>query len=149
MTKKSGKQTKEQRLEKMRQYQKRAKNTPAYKKRKSAWFRNWKSAHLDEYRTKRMSYDLKRLYGLSHDAWQTLWDQQNGRCRICETIFDKPNSAYVDHCHVTGKVRGLLCIKCNAGIGMLNDSAILCEKAARYLTISEDMQVKPDLISTT
>jgi hypothetical protein len=61
--------------------------------------------------------------------------EQNYRCAICGT--DKPTGKWVvfavDHCHVTGKVRGLLCNECNRGMGLLRDDATLLRKAADYL----------------
>ena len=60
---------------------------------------------------------------------------QGSKCKLCLT--DKPlgprNSFVVDHCHETGKVRGLLCNHCNTGIGKLHDDPELLEKAAAYI----------------
>jgi len=62
-------------------------------------------------------------------------DEQGGCCKICGT--DKPTGKWkvfaIDHCHITGIVRGLLCNECNRGIGLLRDSADLLRKAADYL----------------
>jgi hypothetical protein len=61
--------------------------------------------------------------------------QQNGECAICKTT--EPSSAYaalyVDHDHNTGAIRGLLCWRCNIGLGYLKDSFELLEAAIRYL----------------
>ncbi|MFW9875964.1 MAG: endonuclease VII domain-containing protein [Candidatus Thorarchaeota archaeon] len=65
--------------------------------------------------------------------------KQNGRCAICnknETALTKDNKIKklsVDHCHNTGKVRGLLCIKCNFAIGQLNDDLTLILKLYQYI----------------
>lgn len=56
--------------------------------------------------------------------------QQAGACAICET---KKRRLYVDHCHDTGLVRGLLCPACNTGIGLLGDNAETLSKAVAYL----------------
>lgn len=62
--------------------------------------------------------------------------KQNSCCAICGT--DKPygraNEFVVDHCHETGKVRGLLCHPCNSGIGMFKDKVDILNKAILYLT---------------
>jgi hypothetical protein len=81
---------------------------------------------------------LKKSYGMTIDEYESLHDQQNGKCAICgeyETMQIRgiTMSLAVDHCHNTGKVRGLLCHHCNKGIGSLNDSVALLRKAADYL----------------
>lgn len=60
---------------------------------------------------------------------------QNNCCAICGTNkpYGRTNEFVVDHCHETGKVRGLLCHPCNSGIGMFKDNASLLEKAISYL----------------
>ena len=77
---------------------------------------------------------LKR-YGMNSDDFYRLLNEQNGLCAICET--DDPGAWFgrmvVDHSHVTGKVRGLLCAKCNRGIGQFNDKIDLLRKALAYL----------------
>lgn len=81
---------------------------------------------------------LSRVYGLSKLAYETMLAEQGGRCAICMT--DDPGKANgkatmwaVDHCHKTGKVRGLLCRPCNSGIGIFKDTPSLCNSAAEYL----------------
>jgi len=78
-------------------------------------------------------YQIKRLYGLSYESWLEIWDKQNGKCVICEKPFVKPSEAYVDHIHKTGEIRGLLCVKCNFGIGYFDDDPGLLIKASKYL----------------
>ena len=60
---------------------------------------------------------------------------QNNQCAICEMVFgdDKETRAYIDHCHVTGKVRQLLCNKCNRGLGHFDDDLTLVRKVVEYL----------------
>lgn len=72
--------------------------------------------------------------------YKKLETKQNNLCDICakfETEVDKKFSKVkylnVDHCHKTGKVRALLCGKCNRGIGQLQDCPDICTKAANYL----------------
>jgi hypothetical protein len=77
---------------------------------------------------------LKRWYGITLDEYNVLLDSQNGKCAICG--IDKPMGVgcfHVDHDHITNKVRGLLCQKCNMGIGALQDSPTILRKAAEYL----------------
>ena len=80
------------------------------------------------------SQRLKKEYGITVEDYNNMFTSQNGECKICQTHQkDLKKRLAVDHCHETGKVRGLLCQKCNLGIGHLNDSVSLLEKALSYL----------------
>lgn len=61
---------------------------------------------------------LKRNYGINIEEYNILFKEQNGKCGICGCESNERMLA-VDHCHNTGKIRGLLCTKCNTGIGLL------------------------------
>lgn len=78
---------------------------------------------------------LRRRYGLSQEQYNAILADQGGKCAICETEdFHGPGKKpHVDHNHVTGKVRGLLCIHCNILIGMARDSAAYFDVAKAYL----------------
>lgn len=73
---------------------------------------------------------LKEKYGLSFEEFTSMLETQIGLCKICLLPMDKPN---VDHCHLTGKIRGLLCVKCNTGLGKFNDDPELLKVALQYL----------------
>ena len=77
---------------------------------------------------------LRNMYGLSVVAFDELLADQGGGCAICETTEPGGKNWHVDHDHETGKVRGILCVRCNAGIGMLDDSPERLEVALDYLT---------------
>jgi len=74
----------------------------------------------------------KRLYGVTSEMYQEMLLKQNFKCKICDTDNTK-YALNVDHCHKSGKVRGLLCQCCNRGIGYLKDSEKILEKAISYL----------------
>lgn len=83
-------------------------------------------------------YIIKREYNLSWEEYQKLYVEFKGLCGICAKPLSliKTNSehtAHIDHDHLTGKVRGILCRSCNRGIGYLNDSPERLQKAATYL----------------
>lgn len=84
-------------------------------------------------------YTLKTNYGLTQQDFQTMFDSQQGKCAICATVLynvftvSDGKRGCVDHCHHTGKVRGLLCNMCNSGIGKLKDDPKLIRKALVYL----------------
>lgn len=84
----------------------------------------------DRRRTRVRWRALARKYGLSQHDHGTLFVAQRGCCAICER---RPRTLVVDHDHLTGQVRGLLCVNCNFALGELADDAARCESAARYL----------------
>jgi hypothetical protein len=93
----------------------------------------------------------RRCYGIDADEWEYMFAKQNGVCFICETegfVMKEEHKAklMVDHCHVTGKVRGLLCHNCNRALGLLKDSIKAFQRALDYLegatTISQGSRVK-------
>ena len=79
---------------------------------------------------------LKQSYGITLEQYESLLRAQNHKCAICEKDETQVqrNRLFVDHCHVTGVVRGLLCHPCNSAIGFLKDSVETALKAATYLT---------------
>lgn len=94
----------------------------------------WKSAdkkyRMDRYKSHR-KYLLKN-YGICQSEYDNILKDQNNGCAICGVIPEN-ESLSVDHCHETGKVRGLLCKPCNSAIGLLGDNPSGVFKALRYL----------------
>lgn len=81
---------------------------------------------------------LLTRYGITPEDYQRLLDTQGGVCAIClcgpgERKFHTSKRLHVDHCHVTGRVRGLLCGPCNTAIGSMLDNRVYLERAAAYL----------------
>lgn len=80
----------------------------------------------------RRDYLLKYNYGITHEDYNKLSQEQKDVCAIC-----KKKSRFefldIDHCHKTGKIRGLLCQKCNKALGLFNDDQVLFESALIYL----------------
>ena len=80
--------------------------------------------------SKRASH-LRRWFGITEEQYYCMLTEQEQRCAICRGK-DKRALA-VDHCHTTGKIRGLLCSKCNTGLGLFRDNPCLLEQAVDYL----------------
>ena len=78
---------------------------------------------------------IKYSYGLFYEEWLEMWESQNEKCAICGESFLSPSNACIDHNHKTNEIRGLLCRKCNAAIGLLNDNPELLKKAIEYLKV--------------
>lgn len=91
-----------------------------------------------EYPTKQRNTNLLRQYGISLEDYESLAVSQGNLCKICqnpETILlrGKVMPLAVDHNHTSGKVRGLLCLHCNQGLGHFKDSIELLKNAIQYL----------------
>lgn len=108
--------------------------------------RQWRLDNLERSNENRRRYLVKnpdktkkwsiKQYGLTIQHFKQLFDDQKGLCPIC----DKAVKLCVDHCHQTKKVRGLLCHRCNTGIGYLGDSISNLERAGDYLRRSAQKQ---------
>lgn len=85
------------------------------------------------YNPERMrNWELKKLFGITLDDYKKLSEQQNHVCKICKNPEKNNKRLAVDHCHDTGKIRGLLCFTCNMGIGYLKHNPELIKIAALY-----------------
>lgn len=95
-----------------------------------------KHANPEAHLKKTQSFWLKHRYGISLEEYQKMLINQDGKCAICDRIDSgkKGNKAFcVDHCHKTGKVRGLLCMPCNRSLGQFKDDSSVLRKAADYI----------------
>jgi hypothetical protein len=81
---------------------------------------------------------LMELYGVTLERYDEMLAAQDGACRICLEPCSSGKALCVDHCHQCGQVRALLCIRCNAGVGMFRDSSELLWRAVRYLQAVAD-----------
>ena len=88
----------------------------------------------------------KRTYGMSLEEFTFLLNSQQGRCKLCyrEVTLDglSPSRAVVDHCHVNGHVRGILCNECNRALGYFHDNIQAIENAVDYLRNSNALPKK-------
>lgn len=79
-------------------------------------------------------YNLKCKYGITREQYDTMYRDQDGRCAICGRSSDEfAKSLAVDHDHETRRVRGLLCPKCNTGLGNFADNVDSLKSAIEYL----------------
>lgn len=95
-------------------------------------------AWRDANKNKIKHYTLSYLYGITSERWDALFAAQGRRCAICLTEHPDGRGWSTDHNHATGKVRGILCARCNAGIGMLGDDPTTMQRAARYVASGGD-----------
>lgn len=78
-------------------------------------------------------YKLRTKYGITLAEFEELVSFQNGKCAICRV---RP-AVHVDHCHVSGKTRGVLCEPCNGGLGLFRDDERIIARAIEYLSTHE------------
>jgi hypothetical protein len=127
--------------------------TPEEHRAYMAW---WRNLNRDDYNKKRLDWansqrerrtiqarksHLMRRYGISMAEFEKLLNNQDGRCAICTTVFKEMVDSlgrrklrvHIDHSHVSGNIRGLLCDECNLGLGKFKDDPALVEKALFYL----------------
>jgi Autographiviridae endonuclease VII len=108
---------------------------------------NWRVKNRSEYNNyvamwrannpeKQHATEIKRRYGMSAQEYAQMLKAQNYRCKICDKLHApdrKKGRLFVDHCHASGRVRGLLCANCNSMIGHADDNVKTLEKAIIYL----------------
>ena len=95
-------------------------------------YRNYKKSRRDVLR----SYTYLKRYGITKNQYDEMFESQEGKCFICQrhqSEFKK--RLYVDHNHITKKVRGLLCDRCNKALGMFQSdtSVSILERAVEYI----------------
>ena len=79
-------------------------------------------------------YAFKKKYGITKEDYNIMFNEQNGCCKICSKHQSELSATLaVDHNHLTGDVRGLLCGSCNRGIGLLQDDVGLLKAAIKYI----------------
>ncbi len=99
----------------------------------------WKKANRspEEHARKVREQNLQRNYGLSLERFQEMLVEQGGVCAICRT--DEPGGRHgvfhVDHCHSSGKIRGLTCDACNRMLGFARDNDRTLNRAGEYLRL--------------
>ena len=96
-------------------------------------YNRWKSSGGKRDARKQKTYWLRNKYGISADDYDNMLEAQGHRCACCGTDEPTGYNWHVDHNHSTGDVRGLLCSKCNQGIGLFDESIEKLNSAIAYL----------------
>jgi hypothetical protein len=89
---------------------------------------------------KQQGYRLKCEYGITLQQYDAMLAAQDGTCAICRSDDPvTPSKRFcIDHDHVTGAIRGLLCSHCNRALGMLKDDPEALRRAADYLEATQE-----------
>lgn len=114
--------------------------TDETRKRRALYARQYRARKLAEDPFFHKHWTLKKQYGIGSKEYKEILERQNGVCAICggkDSTVSPTTKKYrmlpVDHCHKTGKVRGILCSQCNIGIGSFKDDIERLKSAIRYL----------------
>ena len=114
---------------------KRANNQKSYQSDKAgrcAQTKAWAESNPDK-REEIMERSRLKKYGLTIDQYKSILVRQDGKCAICgDTLGCR---VHIDHDHVTGLVRGILCQSCNVGLGHFRDNSMILREAASYLEV--------------
>jgi hypothetical protein len=105
-----------------------------YTDKNGSWYKNNKKLYRNNH--------YNKTYGITLEEYDSLLISQKHSCKICgvssELIMEQSGkSLSVDHNHITGKIRGLLCNSCNSGLGQFKDDIDIMNKAINYLRNSE------------
>lgn len=95
----------------------------------------WKRRDPEKVKRVRLKYRLKSEYGLTLEQYDDMLDTQSYCCWTCGLpLLDfLTKNICVDHCHATGKVRGILCGKCNKALGLVDESLETLREMINYL----------------
>lgn len=103
----------------------------ANRDRRNERLREWRQANPEAAKAKDLRARLTRKYGLTPDEVEALAVAQDHRCLLCGS---NRRTLVVDHCHETGRVRGLLCRSCNTIVGQVERAPVILERLSGYLT---------------
>jgi hypothetical protein len=102
----------------------------------------YRKKHRERFLTNMRKANLKHKYGITIEDYEHMLKEQNYRCKLC-TKHQEDNDCWptsdttmrlaVDHVHDTGKIRGLLCNRCNRALGLFNEDAELLKRASEYV----------------
>lgn len=106
--------------------------------------KEYKERNRERFLKKSRATNLMLRFGMTEDDYYSMLSSQGGVCKICgasnpngrDSSSDKMRHFSVDHCHITGKIRGLLCTCCNRGLGLLGDTVEDIRRALEYLELS-------------
>lgn len=107
--------------------------TPERKAEAVTRAQKWYAENTEEVLKRTHDWYIAHRYGITHEQYLTMLEQQNGVCAICHEMCITGERLCIDHDHKTGEVRGLLCKKCNLGIGYLGDDVARVDSALQYL----------------
>ena len=109
--------------------------------------KSWRSEYYEKYPERNRKRSIKNNHGMTWEHLEELYEKQGASCAICGKhigLYTKKGGdplqvGRVDHCHSSGKIRGLLCHKCNIGLGHFEDNVVALRNAIDYLEEHKDV----------
>ena len=114
--------------------EKRSAKAKEYREKNKKAIKEYREKNKEQIAIYKKEWNLKK-YGLSLEDYNNMLDEQNHKCKLCLTSFTTliSKNIHIDHCHTTNKVRGVLCLHCNTGLGYFKDNTRTLTKAINYL----------------
>lgn len=100
-----------------------------------SWDRRWWATLEDN---QKIAHHLHKRYKISYLEWRRMFEEQNFSCKTCDTpvsmeLGNSPSRGVVDHCHESGKVRGILCHNCNRALGLVKDNPETLQRMIEHI----------------
>lgn len=111
----------------------RRQDDPVFRESRLESTRKYRANNPETVKIQAVKHRLAMKYNLSVEGKEALMEKQNGLCALCRHSDGGKRGLFVDHDHETGEVRGLLCVGCNAALGMLGDNVEGLQNAIAYL----------------
>ena len=106
----------------------------AWRKANPEWQKNYQKEYNKRFPMKIREKRLKYTFGIGLEEYNKMFDQQGGRCAICSTHqMELNHTLCIDHNHKTGKVRELLCMKCNQALGSIKEDIKSAKALVEYI----------------
>lgn len=117
-----------------REYQQKDPNWREAQKAKSKKYRENRDpeTRLKQTRNSRCKY-IRRKFGITLEEYENMVLDRKGCCDICQSQSKGRGNLHIDHCHQTGKLRGLLCMNCNVVLGLVYDKSEILNSAINYI----------------
>lgn len=121
----------------------------AHRRRCINYTKKWRNNNFEKYKAQARQGHLRRTFNISPESYERIYKIQNGACAICKTQSLDGKLLDIDHNHISGSIRGLLCRRCNTGLGAFKDNFIILEEAATYLKNHRVLDLLPGLREKT
>jgi len=108
-----------------------------------AWARRYREVNPEKVKLSNRKYQLMRRYNMTLEDYDELLELQEGLCDICGVTLVDTRSTHIDHCHATGKVRGILCANCNKGLAFFDDNVLTLANSIVYLEKHQKSDIVP------
>jgi hypothetical protein len=99
-----------------------------------SYYKNYNRSYIMNNPIKERKRWINRHHGITSEEYDVIFQKQGAKCgnRACITVMETKNR-HLDHCHVTNKIRGILCNRCNLALGLLRDNLEIINGLALYL----------------